>query len=87
MKTVQEAVRRVRAEYLEMPGLWLHPTQVQRLCGMERDLCETVLAELVKSTFLCVKRDGQYARLTEGRCSTVRPKARLRARDRALIAS
>jgi hypothetical protein len=57
---------RIRAEYLEMPGMRLKLAQVQRLCGVERLLCQAVLARLVDEGFLCVKPDGHYARLTDG---------------------
>jgi hypothetical protein len=60
---------RIRAEYLEMPGLRLTPEQAQRLCGVERALCQTVLDALVAEKFLCVKPDGHYARLTDGEIS------------------
>jgi hypothetical protein len=59
-------LRRIRAEYLEMPGLRLTLTQAQRLCGVDRATCQRVLDELVEARFLCVKRDGAYARVTEG---------------------
>ena len=57
---------RIRAEYLEMPGLRLTLAQAQRLCGVERVLCQRVLDTLVEANFLCLKRDGAYARVTEG---------------------
>src|SRR3989442_938868 len=57
---------RLRAEYLEMPGLRLNITQVQRLCGIETALCQAVLNDLVASHFLCRKPDGRYARVTDG---------------------
>jgi hypothetical protein len=66
MRTVQGVLNRLRAEYLEMPGLQLKPEQVQRLCGIERTMCQLVLDSLLESKFLCVKSDGRYARLTEG---------------------
>lgn len=66
-------LRRVRAEYLEMPGLRLTLEQAQRLCGVERTLCEAVLEALVDAKFLCVKSDGTYARLTDGDISSPRP--------------
>ena len=59
-------LERIRAEYLEMPGLCLKREQMQRLCGVERTLCEGVLESLVDAKFLCVKADGAYARLTDG---------------------
>lgn len=67
MRTVDILRSRIRAEYREMPGLLLTPEQVQRLCGIERILCQLILNELVDAKFLCVRVDGRYARLTEGR--------------------
>ena len=62
----QDVINRLRAEYLEMPGLRLKPEQVQRLCGVERTMCQLALDSLLESKFLCVKSDGHYARLTDG---------------------
>jgi hypothetical protein len=59
-------LKRIRAEYLEMPGLRLKVEQAQRLCGVERAACQRVLDMLVEMKFLCVKPDGAYARLTDG---------------------
>ncbi len=64
---------RIRAEYLEMPGLRLTLGQAQRLCGVERALCTRVLDALVAERFLCVKANGMYARLTDGDVSRPRP--------------
>jgi hypothetical protein len=66
MRTVDDVRERVRAEYLEMPGLHLTIDQVQRLCGIERRMCTTVLDHLVEEHFLCVKPNGAYARAWEG---------------------
>jgi len=66
MSLHQQMLERIRAEYLEMPGLRLKREQVQRLCGIERSMCEMALDSLVKSNFLCVKSDGCYARLADG---------------------
>ena len=38
-----QILQRIRAEYLEMPGLSLSPEQVQRLCGVDSALCVSVL--------------------------------------------
>jgi hypothetical protein len=57
---------RLRAEYLEMPGLRLTLDQAQRLCGVERAVCQMALDALVDERFLYVKPGGRYARLTEG---------------------
>jgi hypothetical protein len=73
MRTIHDIVQRIRAEFLEMPGLQLKAVQVQRLCGVEHIVCESVLQSLVTEGFLRLKSDGHYARLTEG--PTPRPLA------------
>jgi response regulator of citrate/malate metabolism len=69
----QDVLERVRAEYLEMPGLRLTVEQVQRLCGIERAMCRVVLETLVEAKFLCTKSNGAYARVTDGDISRPRP--------------
>ncbi len=59
-------INRLRAEFLEMPGLRLTREQAQRLCGVERTVCQMALDALVDTKFLCVKPNGAYARLTDG---------------------
>ena len=72
-------LQRIRAEFLEMPGMRLKPGQVQRLCGIEGTACQMVLDLLVDEQFLCVKSDGHYARLMDGAISRPLPaKADLR---------
>ena len=58
-----EALRRVRAEYLEMPGLQLTPAQAARLWALDRRLCESVLTALVEARFLICTRDAAFARV------------------------
>ena len=55
-------LQRIRAEYLEMPGLSLRPEQVQRLCGVDSTLCQSVLEALVETGFLSRRADGAYGR-------------------------
>ena len=50
----------VRAEYLEVPGLNLTRDQAQRLWGLDRTVCEQLLAALVESRFLKRTRDNRY---------------------------
>lgn len=57
-------MERIRAEYLEMPGMSLKVEQVQRLCGVEHIVCAIVLDSLVATKFLHKKPDGAYTRLT-----------------------
>jgi len=59
-------LKRIRAEYLEMPGLRLTLEQAQRLCGVDRAECKAVLDGLVEAKFLCRKPDGAYARSSDG---------------------
>jgi hypothetical protein len=54
--------QRIRAEYVQMPGLSLSPEQVQRLFGVDAELCASVLEALVQSGFLSRRSDGAYAR-------------------------
>jgi hypothetical protein len=57
-----QILQRIRAEYLDMPGLSLSPEQVQRLCGVDSALCASVLEALVEIGFLSRRSDGAYAR-------------------------
>jgi hypothetical protein len=45
-------LRRIKSEYLEMPGLSLTLAQAQRLWGLDRETCEEALTTLVGSGFL-----------------------------------
>lgn len=69
----QRILERIRGEFLEMPGLKLTGTQMQRLCGIDESMCRLILDTLVKTNFLCLKPDGTYMRLTEGGISLPRP--------------
>jgi hypothetical protein len=66
MRSVNELIDRLRAEYLEMPGLRLNQTQVEKLCGIENGICQAVLDTLVEERFLARRPDGTYVRVTEG---------------------
>jgi hypothetical protein len=66
MRTIEDVLGGLRAEFLEMPGLRLNPEQVQRLCHVERTICQMMLDVLVDEKFLCVRLDGQYARIATG---------------------
>jgi hypothetical protein len=68
-----QILQRIRAEYLEMPGLTLKPEQVQRLCGVDRPLCEAVLAMLVETGFLSIRPDGAYGRFRNPDIARARP--------------
>jgi hypothetical protein len=81
----QRVLERLRAEYLEMPGMKLRIEQVQRLCGVEQTMCKLVLDSLVKANFLCLKSDGTYVRLTEGGSPLPRRSAKAALRSMPLV--
>jgi len=62
-------LRRIRGEYLEMPGLRLTRPQAQRLWGLDEQTCVKLLDRLVDLKFLVRGADGNYMRLTEGNIS------------------
>jgi len=66
-------LQRLRAEYLEMPGLALTPGQVQRLCGIDEGMCEAALRALVDAGFLGVRADGSIARISSQAVARSRP--------------
>jgi hypothetical protein len=59
---MSDLLRRVQAEFLEMPGLRVTAPQARRLWGMEPATCAGVLAALVDAGFLTCTRDGAYIR-------------------------
>jgi hypothetical protein len=63
---LQDVVRRVRGEYLEMPGLRLTPKQARRLWRLDEAACEKVLGALVDANFLARTRDGAFVRSHDG---------------------
>ena len=59
---IQEVVRRIRGEFLEMPGLRLTPEQARRLWRLDETACDAVLGALVDARFLARTRDGAFVR-------------------------
>ena len=81
-------LERLRAEFLEMPGLRLTAAQVHRFCGVEPVACLAALDALVQENFLCAKPDGTYARSTDGRTTRPHPaKAALALQESKRLAS
>jgi hypothetical protein len=60
----EQAFNRIRAEYVEMPGMQLTAEQVGRLSGVSVSVCRLVLDDLVRAGFLSVGANGGYARPT-----------------------
>ena len=56
------AIERMRAEYVEMPGLSVTLLQAARLWGLSTPRSERLLSTLVDSGFLLCNREGLYRR-------------------------
>jgi hypothetical protein len=57
---IQDLMRRVRGEFLEMPGHRLTIDQARRLWRLDEGACDVVLTKLVDSHFLARTRDGAF---------------------------
>ena len=61
-----QLLRRICAEYSEMPGLRLTRNQARRLWALDGDTCDSVLGHLVHIHFLVRGLDGQFRRASAG---------------------
>ena len=61
-ETIRELVRRVQAEYAEMPGLSVTLPQAQRLLAIDEPTCAAVFGALVKERVLRRTVEGRYVR-------------------------
>jgi len=68
----EDALRRIRSEFLEMPGLCLTCAQAQRLWGLDAGTCCSLLASLAEDRFLFLRPNGTYARFSD--CDAVIPR-------------
>jgi hypothetical protein len=64
---IEDVLRRVRGEFLEMPGMRLTEVQASRLWNVDAVLCRTLLTALVDSEFLFQTRDGAFMRMEQRR--------------------
>jgi hypothetical protein len=55
-------VRRIAAEFREMPGLVLSIPQASRLLGIDQSACERILRSLADDGFLRRRNGGSYGR-------------------------
>jgi hypothetical protein len=60
---VHAVVSRVRAEFIEMPGVRLTLPQASRLWGFEPPACRDVIDVLIRSAFLRWTAAGAVARV------------------------
>ena len=61
--TIDQVLRRIQSEFLEMPGLRLTETQACRLWGMDTVMCSALLGALIDARFLFRTRDGAFMRI------------------------
>ena len=61
-RSEREWTQIIRGEFLEIPGLRLTSEQIQTLWGLHRDVCATVLEDLLHQRFLQLTADGHYVR-------------------------
>ncbi len=62
-RTLDDVLRRVQGEFLEMPGLRLTTPQARRLWGLDAAQCDALLDALVDANFLFRTRDGAFMRV------------------------
>ena len=62
-RATDDVLRRVQAEFLEMPGLRLTKPQARRLWGLDDLSCEALLNALLDAKFLFQTRDGAFMRV------------------------
>jgi hypothetical protein len=63
--TTSALARRVRGEFMEMPGLQLDVPQAQRLWGLDAASCQAVLESLVETGVLARTRRAYALRRSE----------------------
>ena len=65
IETTDPTLRRICAEYLEMPGLCLTLDQARRLWGLDEATCVASLRQLIDARFLMETDAHMFARFTE----------------------
>ena len=65
IETTDPTLRRICAEYMEMPGLCLTLDQARRLWGLDEATCVASLRQLVDARFLIETDAHMFARFTE----------------------
>jgi len=67
LRANEDVLRRVRGEFLEMPGMRLTEAQAGRLWNLDAPSCRAVLTALVDAQFLFRTVEGAFMRLEGGR--------------------
>jgi DNA-binding IclR family transcriptional regulator len=61
---VEEALRRLKGAFLEMPGTQLSLSDAARLTGLEHDTCRDILSALEDVRFLRQRHNGVFVQRT-----------------------
>ena len=80
-RATEETLRRVRGEFLEMPGLRLTEAQARRLWGLDAGSCEVLLRALVDAKFLFKTQDGAFMRIEHATPVKTTPTSAIRSRN------
>jgi hypothetical protein len=78
---LHDVLRRVKGEFLEMPGLRLTEAQARRLWGLDAASCGALLGRLVDAKFLFRTRDGAFMRIEH---APLKASMRTRGTDKAV---
>ena len=73
LNLTDEVLRRVKGEFLEMPGLRLTQAQARRLWGLDAASCDALLTALIDAKFLFRTRDGAFMRVDTPVTAKARP--------------
>jgi hypothetical protein len=65
IRSIEEVLRRVQGEFMEMPGLRLTEAQACRLWGLDEASCVALLGALVDAKFLFRTTNGAFMRLEQ----------------------
>ena len=63
VRTLDDVLRRVQGEFMEMPGLRLTEAQAGRLWGLDQASCHALLTALVDAKFLFRTQNGAFVRV------------------------
>jgi len=74
----EDLLRRIRGEFLEMPGHRLTEAQAGRMWNLDPAVCRAVLTTLVESNFLFRTKDGAFMRLESAKPVRATPQSRPR---------
>ena len=84
-RLLEDVVRHIKQEFLEMPGLSITELQARRLWALEPAMCSQILTGLVQDGFLLRSPSGKFIRVDLSAANRVVP-ADLRSTSRRAIA-